>query len=336
MSFDIYKQATETDGETKNSPQIRVVFMGTPDFAATVLEALLKERYNVVAVYTKQDKAVGRKQEIVSSPVKQLAIKHSVLVEQPETFDAVAENKLRSYKPDIIIVAAYGKILSKSVLDMPGFGCINIHASLLPRWRGASPVQNALLASDTETGVTLMLMDEGIDTGPVLAKRSTPILKNDTFPDLLGRLAILGSDLLLEQLPLWIARAVEPMTQSEASATLCQLIDRSDGKISWNNSGESIWDQYRALFPWPGIFTFWKIREGEFMRLKLTAVSLDEEGSQQDKRPFGKVFEKNGDIFVATSTSPIRIERIQPSGKADMSIRDFLNGHTEFVGGTLQ
>lgn len=335
MSFDIYKKYWSS-GDERTAPQIRVVFMGTPDFAAIILEKLLKEGYNLVAVYTKPDKARGRKQEIIFSPVKQWAIGKSLPLEQPETFDTIAEEKLRSYKPDIIIVAAYGKILPKSVLDIPGFGCINVHASLLPRWRGASPVQNALLAGDTDTGATLMLMDEGIDTGAILAKRTLPIRTDDTLADLLQALAILGGDLLLDQLPLWVTRAIEPAPQSETHATLCQLIDRADGKISWNNSGESIWNQYRALSPWPGIFTFWKIREGEFMRLKLTSISPEGGDAFTDKRSFGEVFERSGDIFIATGTFAIRLERIQPSGKGDMAIRDFINGHKEFVGSILQ
>lgn len=335
MSLDIRKKYS-VNREGGKAPQIRVVFMGTPEFAASILERILEERYNLVAVYTKQDKAVGRKQEIVFSPVKRLAIERGVPLEQPEKFGETEEKKLRSYKPDLIIVAAYGKILPKSVLDMPGFGCLNIHASLLPRWRGASPVQNALLASDAETGITLMLMDEGIDTGSILAQRTLPIRTDDTLADLLQGLASLGGDLLLEQLPLWVTRALEPVSQPETGITLCQLIDRADGKISWNDSGESIWNRYRALFPWPGIFTFWKVREGEFIRLKLTLISLDSGGVSQDGKSFGEVFEKNGSVFVATGTSAIRLEKIQPSSKGEMPIRDFINGRKEFIGGFLQ
>ncbi len=332
MLFDVLRNRAK---ETSAVPQIRVVFMGTPDFAATALRKLLDTDYHVVAVYTQPDKPVGRKQEMTASPVKLLAVGNSIPVEQPARFDQAAIDTLRQYKPDVIIVAAYGKILPKGVLDIPGFGCVNIHGSLLPRWRGASPVQNALLSGDEETGVTIMLMDEGMDTGPILAQMAVPIAPDDTSATLLDRLASAGADFLIETLPLFIRRKIEARPQPEAGATLCQLIERDDGRILWNETAETIWNQYRGLSPWPGVFTFWRVTDGEFVRLKLTRIAIDRADPSPRKR-LGEVFEYGEKIGVQTGSGVIFIESLQPSGKDEMTARDFLNGRKGFLGSILE
>lgn len=332
MLFDVLRNRAK---ETSGVPQIRVVFMGTPDFAAAALRKLLDTAYHVVAVYTQPDKPVGRKQEMTASPVKLLAVGSSIPVEQPARFDQAAIDTLRQYKPDVIIVAAYGKILPKEVLDIPGFGCVNIHGSLLPRWRGASPVQNALLSGDEETGITIMLMDEGMDTGPILAQLPVPIAPDDTSATLLDRLASAGADFLIETLPLFIRRKIEVRPQPETGATLCQLIERDDGRILWNETAETIWNQYRGLSPWPGVFTFWKVTDGEFVRLKLTRIALDRADPAPRKR-FGEVFEYGEKIGVQTGSGVVFIESLQPSGKDEMTVRDFLNGRKGFLGSILE
>lgn len=332
MLFDVLRNREK---KVSAVPQVRVVFMGTPEFAATALRKLIDTTYHVVAVYTQPDKPVGRKQEVSSSPVKRLAVENALPVEQPARFDASAIDTLRRYKPDVIIVAAYGKILPKEVLDIPGFGCVNIHASLLPRWRGASPVQNALLAGDKETGITLMLMDEGMDTGPILAQLPVPIAPEDTSAALLERLAQAGAEFLIETLPLFIRRKIDTRPQPETEATLCQLIERDDGRILWNETAETIWNQYRGLSPWPGVFTFWKVADGEFLRLKLTRIAIESFDPLPHRR-LGEVFESEGRIGVQTGLGVVFIETLQPSGKDEMPVRDFLNGRPGFLGSILE
>jgi methionyl-tRNA formyltransferase len=310
----------------------RVVFMGTPEFSQTILLGLLDGGYDVVAAYTRPDKPVGRKREISETPVKRLANIRHIPVEQPVRFDEEAIRKLCDYKPDIIIVAAYGKILPESVLSLPALGCVNVHVSLLPRWRGASPIQNALVAGDTETGVTIMLMDAGMDTGPILAQESFPIQADDTADDLFSRMATDGSRLLNVTLPRWIGHDIRPMRQDDSKATLCKRIDREDGRIHWNDTAENIHNRYRGFHPWPGIFSFWK-REAAPLRLKLTRISM-RTASDTNRQP-GEVFLLEENVAVQTGLGLIFIEELQPEGRAAMPIRDYVNGRPDFIGSIL-
>jgi len=318
----------------KHIPKIRVVFMGTPDFAGTVFRGVLDAGYRVVAAYTKPDKPSGRKREVVASPVKRIATDRGIPVEQPSRFDEDAVKTLRSYAPDLILVAAYGKILPRSVLDIPGFGCVNVHASLLPRFRGASPVQNALLQGEKETGITLILMDEGLDTGDMLTRTSRVILPEDTGETLLTKLAGDAVTLLRETLPFFIERKLEPKPQDDRQATVCQLIEREDGRIFWNETAETIWNRYRGLTPWPGIFTFWKQADGSFIRLKMTRISVRKD-IPADKKSFGEVVVSENRVAVRTSEGLVFLEEIQPEGKKPMAIRDFLNGRPDLIGSRL-
>jgi len=314
-------------------PKIRIIFMGTPEFSERVLQGILSLGYNVVASYTRPDKPVGRKQELTLSPVKRLSINRNIHVEQPVRFDAETVSRLKAYEPDLIIVAAYGRILPESVLAIPGFGCLNVHASLLPRWRGASPIHNALLSGDTETGVSIMLMDAGMDTGPVFAQESFPIGFEDTRESLLSRMAADGIRLLGDIIPKWIEKRIEPKEQDASKATLCELIERDDGRIFWNETAETIWNQYRGLSPWPGIFTFWK-REDGLLRLKLARISI-QKTNPTIKREFGEVFGIGEKIAIQTGNGLVFIEEIQSEGKSAMPIRDFLNGRPDFIGAIL-
>ncbi|NTW30529.1 MAG: methionyl-tRNA formyltransferase [Candidatus Moranbacteria bacterium] len=314
-------------------PKIRVVFMGTPDFAKELLNGLLDAGYNVVAAYTRPDKPVGRHREMIPSPVKALALQQNIPVEQPVRFDEITIASLKSYRPDIIVVAAYGRILPQTVLSLPGFGCLNVHASLLPRWRGASPVQNALLSGDSETGVSIMLMDAGMDTGPLFAQKAFPIASDDTYTTLLSRMSTDGVTLLREVIPQWIERRIEPIDQDDSKATLCELIEREDGRILWNDSAENILNQYRGLSPWPGIFTFWKRNDG-LIRLKLTKISIQKTDPVAERK-YGEVFEAGEKIAVRCGLGIVFLEELQPEGKGRMSTRDFINGKPEFIGSVL-
>ncbi|NTW15125.1 MAG: methionyl-tRNA formyltransferase [Candidatus Moranbacteria bacterium] len=327
------EHATGTENRSE-APKIRVIFMGTPEFARDILSGLVTAGFNVVAVYTRPDRPVGRNRAISEPPVKTFAKEQGIAVEQPERFDEETIRKLTEYHPDLIIVAAYGRILPETVLAIPGFGCLNVHASLLPRWRGASPVQNALLSGDTETGVTIMLMDKGLDTGPILAQRTMPVSDSDTRETLLSRMAIDGVMLLSETVPRWIERRCEPAPQDSEKATLCELIEREDGHIFWNEDATTILNRFRGLSPWPGIFTFWKRQDGR-VRLKLTAISI-QRTDPAVKHSFGEVFEIGEHIAVQAGTGLVFIDGIQPEGKAPMSIRDFVNGRPDFIGSILE
>jgi len=283
------KNSSQKKTLSKNVPKIRIVFMGTPEFASHILEALIKEKYNIVTVLTKPDKAVGRKQEETQSAVKKIAEQYTLPLLQPERFDEQTIESIKALQPDLIIVVAYGKILPKTVLSIPGFGCINVHASLLPKWRGASPIQNALLAGETETGSTVMLMDEGMDTGNILTQRKITIDPNDTRESLSIRLTEMSKELLLETLPKFIQRTITATPQKNDEATLCQLIEREDGHIMWTDSAESIFNRYRALYPWPGIFSFLK-KDGALLRLKLHQITYQKQ-SPQIHYPVGQIFE---------------------------------------------
>lgn len=325
---------TLTAAEKRSAPKIRVVFMGTPGLAAAILEALAGNAYNIVGVVTKPDKPAGRKQEAVASKVKEVALRHSFPLEQPHKLDSEAIEKIKAWKPDLIVVAAYGKILPPELLKVPGFGCINVHASLLPKWRGASPIQNALLAGETETGITIMLMDEGMDTGDILSQKKIAIAPDETREALTETLTGTGKDLLLETLPLWVKRKIVPIPQDGSQATLCQLIERQDGRIVWTDDAESIYNRYRALTPWPGIFAFWK-KNDELLRLKFLRISYQKQ-SPQTPYPIGQVFGLGEKIGVQTGQGVIFLEEVQLEGKTPTLIGEFLRGNQELVGSLLQ
>ena len=316
------------------SIRLRTVFMGTSELAQTVLKALIDEKYNVVGVFTKPDKKAGREQEVAEIPVKKLAAEKSIPVFQPVKFNDEAVGQLEKLKPDLIVVAAYGKILPKRVLEMPGFGCINVHVSLLPKFRGPSPIQNVLLSGEKETGTTIMLMDSGIDTGDILAQEKMPIADSDTADGLSEKLADLSAKLLLKTLPDWVERKLEPQKQDASQATLCQLIERQDGRIFWEEEAENIYNKYRALHPWPGIFCYWKNGDS-LLRIKLKSISL-QRMDPQTKVPVGQIFQLGDKLGVQTLEGVIILEEIQLEGKKAVSISEFTNGYPAFVGSVLQ
>ncbi len=318
----------------KHEPiKLRAVFMGTSEFAATILVSLVKENYNLIAVYTQPDKKAGRDQEVKESAVKIIAEENKIPVFQPTKLNEETVTGLKNQKPDLIIVAAYGKILPKEVLEIPGFGAINVHASILPRFRGPSPIQNAILSGETETGITIMLMDKGIDTGDILRERSLKIKPDETTPELSKRLSELASKLLLETLPLWIERKITPRKQDDSKATLCQLIEKTDGKIIWADSAESIYNKFRAFRPWPGIYTFWEVGNS-IKRTKLNKIKLAENISKEHH--LGEVFRHDKDIAIQADPGAIIIEEIQMEGKPSVKIQDFLNGYPNFIGSILK
>jgi methionyl-tRNA formyltransferase len=320
---------------SKNPNEIRVVFMGTSSFADVILNALLENNYNIAGVYTKTDKKVGRTGNIEKSIVKITAEKNKLAVFQPEKFDEAAIHELESLKPDLIIVAAYGKILPKRILEIPKYKCINVHASLLPSYRGPSPVQNALLEGEKETGATIMLMDAGIDTGDILSSEKISIHPHELYPELLGKLASVSSFLLLETILQWVSGKIIPKKQDDSKATFCQLIEKDQGHILWSDPAQSIYNKYRSFFVWPGIYSYWK-KNGSSARIKLNKIAVLSDSIAKD-RHLGEVFLlENGEIGVATMQGIIILEEIQLEGKKNVTINDFINGHPDFIGSVLK
>lgn len=310
-----------------------IVFMGTSDFSAIILETLLNNKYNIVGVFTQPDKKVGRNQEVHINPVKQFSLKNKLPIFQPEKLDLEAAKQIKKLDPKLILVTAYGKIIPREILEIPEFGCLNVHASLLPKYRGASPIQNALSCGEKETGVTIIRINEDVDAGDIIAKEKIAIDGSDTAETLSPKIAALGAELLLKTIPKWISREITPEKQDPKQATLCQLIDREDGHIFWEEEAQTIYNKYRAFYPWPGIFSFW-ISDDVPLRIKLNKISL-QKINPESKHKAGEVFELGDKIGVQALDGVIVLEEIQEEGKKSISAKDFINGHSNFIGSVL-
>lgn len=294
----------------------RVIFMGTPDFSVPVLEKLI-ENTNVVLVVTKKDAYVGRKKVLTESPVAICAHEHNIEVYKPNKLKEDYEYILNK-KPDIIITCAYGSIVPKVVLDYPSYGCINVHASLLPKYRGASPIVASILNGEKETGITIMYMDEGIDTGNIIMSRSIEIEDNDNSLSLSNKLSLLGANLLIDTLPKIFEGENFDIPQDNEEATYVGMLKREDEHIDFNNSVENIKNQVRAFSPEP--YAFINIDDTEY---KISEVEI----KKCDVSKIGVIVEVNKDSFGITAKDGIvYIKRIKPSGKKEMSVRDFFNG----------
>ena len=314
-------------------PPLRVIFMGTPAFAVPTLVSLLDAGCEIVGVYTQPDRRSGRGRRVTPPPVKQAATERDLPVFQPASLrrDADARQQLVSLKPDLILVAAYGLFLPADTLDVPPLGALNIHPSLLPKHRGPSPVATAILEGDTTTGATLMQLDEGMDSGPIIAQRKTTIGVNETAEDLTVRLFGMGARLLADTLPRWRTGEFAPVPQSEGDATITRLLTREDGEIDWARPADQIARQIRAYHPWPGTFTHWN---GKQLKVH-QAEPLD---NDEDFAP-GTVVEIDQGIGqgigVATGEGILLIQRVQPEGRQAMDIGDFTRGYRGFVGSRL-
>lgn len=306
---------------------MNVVFMGTPEFAIPSLAALI-DSFEVVGVFTQPDRPSGRGRKLTAPPVKRLALDHDIPLAQPEALksDAVLAT-LNEWSPRVIVVAAYGQILPPEVLELPPLGCVNVHASLLPRWRGAAPVQAAILHGDPNTGVTIMKMDPGLDTGPILAQRSTPIGPEETGGELADRLAQMGAELLIETLPRYAAGELEPIPQDDSQATKAPLLRKEDGLLDFHEPAEQLERQVRAYHPWPGTHFYWKEH-----RIAVQHASVGE--TEGDLEP-GTALETGGGPGVQTSEGVLILEQVQPAGKRLMSGESFLNGAQDFPGSEI-
>lgn len=307
---------------------MRLVFMGSPQFAVPPLEYLLLNGYQVAAVYTQPDRPAGRGRGMAASPVKQFAQARGLTVVQPASLKAAeAREQLKAFNPQVIVVAAFGQILPQSVLELPNLGCLNIHPSLLPRFRGASPVASAILAGDSFTGVSLMLLDQGLDTGPLLARAQVPVSTRDTTGSLTTKLSWLGARLLGEVLVGWGRGELAPHPQSEAEASYCAPIPKEQGEIDWRLPAVDIWRRVRAFNPWPGSFTRWG---GKTLKI-MEALPLEGEnagvGELVAMSPTG--------LGVGTGEGVLAILRVQLEGKKAMSTQEFLRGQRDLVGSVL-
>jgi methionyl-tRNA formyltransferase len=310
---------------------IKIVFMGTPQFGVRPLEYLIANDFKVVSVYTQQDQASGRGQQLTYSPIKKSALALQLPVVQPrslKTADAVAE--LTALKPDLIVVAAFGQILSRQVLDIPRFGCLNIHPSLLPKYRGVTPIPAAIIAGEELTGVSIMLLDEGTDTGPILAQVQVPILSQDTTSSLTEKLSQIGAQLLVEVIPQWIAGNIKPQVQDNSMASYCRKLTKEEGIIDWHLSAVDLERRIKAFSPWPGTSTTWHGRQLKI----LTAKSLAITGTA----PVGSIIavtEKEYGFGVVTGDGILGVLSVQYEGKRAMSATDFARGQRGFVGAVL-
>lgn len=320
------------------NPPWRVVFFGTSDFPSPSLEALRADKdFEITLVVTQPDKPVGRSKQLMAPPVKRAALQMGLSVWQPESLKtAEAEDRLKKENADAFIVAAYGKILPQRLLDIPRMGCVNIHGSLLPLYRGASPVSAAIAAGEKETGVTIMKMDAKMDEGPIMATQRTPINDDDTTETLMGRLAELGAALLGPTLKLYLAGELTPKPQNSELATYTKILSREDGRIDWDRSAEEIERFVRAMKPWPEAWTMWK-RGLKEVKLVLKAVSVMSATHKCDTEGrTGVVCSLSGrQLGVNCGTGSISIERLQLEGKAETDAASFMNGYSDFVGAKL-
>ena len=300
---------------------MKIVFMGTPDFAAGILEAILRAGYEVSGVVTQPDKAKGRKKEPVPCPVKETALKAGLRIFQPvraRAPEAIAE--IADMGADLIVVAAFGQILPKEILELPRLGCINVHASVLPAYRGAAPIQQCILDGCKETGVTIMQMDEGLDTGDIISVRKIPIEDTDTGGTLFDKLAVLGAELLTDTLPSIMDGTAVRIPQPEQSPTpYCRMIKKDAGKIYWQDDAEAIERRIRAFAPWPSAFTH---LDGKTFKI----WSADVESENAEIAPGGFIID-GGRMRIQTGRGQIVPREVQIEGKRRMAIDDFLRGY---------
>ena len=304
---------------------MRLVFAGTPDFAATALKALIAAGHTIVGVYSQPDRPAGRGRKLQPSPVKQVALDHEIPVFQPETLKtAEAQKQLADLKPDVMIVAAYGLILPKAVLDIPTHGCLNIHASLLPRWRGAAPIQRAIAAGDAETGITIMQMDEGLDTGAMLLKSLTAIDTSDTGGSLHDRLAELGGKAIIEALELLKKGELTGEPQNDDLACYASKLSKTEGHIDWATDATTIERLVRAFNPWPGTYT--DLGDQRIRIHEARALVTD-----SDAFPGTVVHRDRDGIDIACGNGTLRITRLQLPRSRAQSVNDLINGGKELL-----
>jgi methionyl-tRNA formyltransferase len=315
---------TMNKSEVTLSQSLRIVFAGTPDFAARHLAALLSSGHNIVAVYTQPDRPAGRGKKLTASPVKQIALEYDIPVYQPENFKSdTAKQELADLKPDLMIVVAYGLLLPKLVLDTPKLGCINVHGSILPRWRGAAPIQRAIWAGDQETGVTIMQMDVGLDTGDMLQIATLPIETHDTSASMYDKLAELGPQALIECVQSIANHTVTPKKQNDTFANYAKKLSKEEAKIDWTQSAQHIERCVRAFNPWP--ICYFNVSDND-IKVWQTRITLD----HTDAQPGTIIHADKTGIYVATGHGILVLEQLQIPGKKALPVHDILNARASW------
>lgn len=300
------------------------IFLGTSEFAATILEKLAAANYSPSLVVTQPDRPKGRKQTLTPPPVKSLALDLKLPIIQPEKLDDNFNQRLKDINPDLIITAAYGEIIPSSTLNIPAYHSLNVHPSLLPKYRGASPIQTALLAGQAQTGITLIQMDEKLDHGPIITSLASPIDPSDTYPTLSHKLARIAADLLIKTIPEYTKGNIKLQKQDHAQATLTKIIKKEDGLINPDQTAQEIYNMYRAYTPWPGVFGQLKAKQQE-LTIKLIAIELIHQTNQK-KEPL-ELFNQDKNLYLQTADTPLKINRLQPIGKNAMAAASFINGY---------
>lgn len=303
---------------------LKIIFAGTPDFSVPTLKELIDSTHTVVAVYTQPDRPAGRGRKLTQSPVKLLAMQHNIPVIQPKTLRCNNEvENLKAFSADVMVVVAYGLLLPSSVLDLFPYGCINVHASLLPRWRGAAPIQSALLNGDQVTGITIMQMTEGLDAGDSLATAETKIALEDNSQRLHDRLSSMGAELMLSTLIEVEASTLSPQRQNEALVTYAPKIKKSDALLDWGQSATKITQKIRAYYGWPVAYTYYR---GHILRV-WQAVVYSQESAEL---PGTMRLHEKGQLVVSCGEGSVLLQMVQLPGKKPMSTADFLNAHRDF------
>ena len=307
----------------------KIVFAGTPDFAVPGLQALSKDpRFEIKAVITQEDKPVGRKQELINTPVKKAALLLGLKVLQPKKINNIAK-EIAELEPDFIVVIAYGQILKKSILEIPKIACVNVHASLLPKYRGASCLQAPILNGDSETGVSIMLMDEGLDTGDILKQERINLEGNETLEFLHDTLSYLGASILADTLDSFAQGKIKPQKQDDTLSSYVKTIDKKDGKINWNEGAIEIDRKIRAFNPWPGTYG---LLDSKIVKIKRAKVDIN----KHPEKKIGEIFEENKELLVKCGQNSLVILELQLEGKKAMDSQSFLAGHQDVLGRIIE
>ena len=310
------------------SHSLRIIYAGTPDFSVAALQALIKSEHEVIAVYTQPDRPAGRGRGMAISAVKEEALLHNIPVYQPESLkDESAQQQLKDLNADLMVVTAYGLLLPPEVLKTPALGCINIHASLLPRWRGAAPIQRAILAGDKKTGVTIMQMDAGLDTGDMLAVAECEIAADDTGASLHDKLMLLGAQTLVSALPAIADQSRSGVKQEDADACYASKLNKAEAQINWSQSAEEIQRAVRAYNSWPVAYCAYE-KKNKTLKLRLWQAEALKSASASEAVPGKVVAESTQGIDVVTGEGILRITELQAEGKRKMAVADFLNANS--------